>query len=106
MPDKNLVSEEIVSGGTHFPRKFCPTVIHTLAYNVKYCLYVLDFTPFMPLYLKGRFYANLVIKYLMECFYATDISVNCIVIYSQDDSHKEKILRQLVNLCYNIGFSL
>ena len=60
----------------------------------------------MPLYLKGRFYANLVIKYLMECFYATDISVNRIVIYSQDDSHKGKILRQLVNLCYNTGFSL
>ena len=33
--------------------------------------------PFMSLYLKGRFYAKLAIKYLMESFYATAIGVKC-----------------------------
>ena len=33
----------------------------------------------MSLYLKGRFYAKLAIKYLMESFYATAVGVKCIM---------------------------
>ena len=40
-------------------------------------------------------YANLVIKYLMESFYATDIGVKLHVNHSMGDTHKGKILRQL-----------
>ena len=45
----------------------------------------------MPLYLKGRFYANLVIKYLMECFYATDISVTRVTVLALRDQDIQAI---------------
>ena len=54
--------------------------------------------PFMSLYLKGRFYANLAIKYLMTSFYATAIGAKCIMMYSLDTTYKGKILRQLLKL--------
>ena len=48
----------------------------------------------MSLYLKGRFYAKLAIKYLMESFYATAIGVKCIMNSPLGDIHKGKILLQ------------
>ena len=43
----------------------------------------------MSFYLKGRFYAKLIVKYLMKNVYATAIGAKCIVMYS---------LRQLLKL--------
>ena len=53
----------------------------------------------MSLYLKGRFYTKLAIKYLMESFYATAIGVKCIMNSPLGDIHKGKILHQPVNIC-------
>ena len=44
--------------------------------------------PIMSLYLKGRFYAMLVIKYLMASFYATGSGVKCIMISTLNALHK------------------
>ena len=53
----------------------------------------------MSLYLKGRFYAKLAIKYLMASFYATAIGVKCIMNSPLGDTHKRKILRQPIKIC-------
>ena len=58
--------------------------------------------PFMSLYLKGRFYAELAIKYLMESFYATAIGVKCIMNSLLGNIHKGKILRQPIKRCLNM----
>ena len=74
----------------------CQLVVHTLAYNVNSCLYAQrqDFAPFMSLYLKGRVYAKLAMKYLMTSFYATAIGVKCIINSPLSDIHKGNIIRQ------------
>ena len=53
----------------------------------------------MSLYLKGRFYAKLAIKYLMESFYATAIGVKCNMNSPLGNIHKGKILRQPIKIC-------
>ena len=55
--------------------------------------------PFMSLYLKGRFYAKLAIKYLMESFYATAIGVKCNMNSPLGNTLKGKILRQPIKIC-------
>ena len=52
-----------------------------------------DFMPFMSLYLKRKFYAKLVIKYLMESFYTTAIGAKCIMSSPIGGIHKGKILQ-------------
>ena len=58
--------------------------------------------PFMSLYLKGRFYAKLAIKYLMESFYATAIGVKCNMNSPLGTIHKGKILRLPIKRCLNV----
>ena len=58
--------------------------------------------PFMSVYLKGRFYAKLAIKYLMESFYATAIGIKCIMNSPLGDIHKGKTLRQLIKRSLNM----
>ena len=50
-----------------------------LAQNQKYFLYVYreDFTPSLPLGLKGRFYASLAVLYLTATFYAWKVGIKC-----------------------------
>ena len=59
--------------------------------------------PFMSLYLKGRFYAKLAIKYLIESFYAIAIGVKCIMNSPLGDIHKGKILRQPIKKVLKYG---
>ena len=56
----------------------------------------------MSLYLKGRFYAKLAIKYLMESFYATAIGVKCNMNSPLGDIHKGNILRQPIKRGLNM----
>ena len=58
--------------------------------------------PFMSLYLKGRFYTKLAIKYLMESFYAIAIGVKYNMNSPLGDIHKGKILRQPIKRCLNM----
>ena len=53
----------------------------------------------MSLYLQGRFYVKLAIKYLLASFYVTAIGAKCIVNSLLDDIHKGKILRQPIKTC-------
>ena len=54
--------------------------------------------PFMSLYLKGRLYAKLAIKYLMESFYVTAIGTKCIMTNPRGGIHKGKILCQPIKM--------
>ena len=66
------------------------------------CLYAQrqDFISIMSLYIKGRFFTILVIKYLMTSFYATATAVKCNMISTLNALHtcKGKILCQPINL--------
>ena len=54
-----------------------------------------DFTPSLPLGLKGRFYASLHILYLTGRFYARKVGVYAPCVYKQGSPHNGEILRQL-----------